>query len=392
MFKFLLATRYLRTRYIALASIISVMLGVATMIVVNSVMAGFREEMYKRLHGILSDVVVESHGLEGIDNAAAITTRVRQVVGDELAGLTTTVQVPGVLSFQIGEEWITRQINLIGIDDATYAGVSDFSQFLLHPSNREQLSFGLQEDGYDERLQGNAGWGWRRLRVRSQRIYEQEMKRLQQRMSAQSGGAPTGGAPIAEPDPNVALVRHDVADKHPFDQLVPGHSSSSCPHCGGSLAESTSPLAQMTDPTIDQAQEEGHTFDEMTEQHPGIVLGIAISSQKRRDADGNVLEYFLCRPGDDVQITFPSAGTPPTAVHSTFTVVDFYESKMSEYDSTIAFCPLSELQELRGMIDRERGEAAVDLNSTEATGRIESRRSSRPFARRVPRRDVPLSH
>ena len=41
MYKLLLCWRYLRTRYIALASIISVTLGVATMIVVNSVMDGF---------------------------------------------------------------------------------------------------------------------------------------------------------------------------------------------------------------------------------------------------------------------------------------------------------------------------------------------------------------
>ena len=40
MYKLLLCWRYLRTRYIALASIVSVTLGVATMIVVNSVMAG----------------------------------------------------------------------------------------------------------------------------------------------------------------------------------------------------------------------------------------------------------------------------------------------------------------------------------------------------------------
>ena len=60
MYKFLLCWRYLRTRYIALASIISVMLGVATMIVVNSVMSGFTTEMQNRIHGILSDVVFES--------------------------------------------------------------------------------------------------------------------------------------------------------------------------------------------------------------------------------------------------------------------------------------------------------------------------------------------
>ena len=34
-----------------------------------------------------------------------------------------------------------------------------------------------------------------------------------------------------------------------------------------------------------------------------------------------------------------------------FTVVDFYESKMSEYDSSFAFMPMRKLQELRGMID-----------------------------------------
>ena len=47
MYKYLLCWRYLRTRYIALASIISVMLGVATMIVVNSVMAGFSTTMQR---------------------------------------------------------------------------------------------------------------------------------------------------------------------------------------------------------------------------------------------------------------------------------------------------------------------------------------------------------
>ena len=43
-----------------MASIISVMLGVATMIVVNSVMEGFTGEMQNRIHGILGDLVVKS--------------------------------------------------------------------------------------------------------------------------------------------------------------------------------------------------------------------------------------------------------------------------------------------------------------------------------------------
>ncbi len=58
MYRWLLCFRYLRTRYIALASIISVTLGVATLIVVNSVMAGFSVEMHERLHGLASDILI----------------------------------------------------------------------------------------------------------------------------------------------------------------------------------------------------------------------------------------------------------------------------------------------------------------------------------------------
>jgi lipoprotein-releasing system permease protein len=70
MYKLLLSWRYLRTRWIAMASIVSVMLGVATLIVVNSVMAGFTQEMHKRLHGILSDLVFRSVGMDGMADAA----------------------------------------------------------------------------------------------------------------------------------------------------------------------------------------------------------------------------------------------------------------------------------------------------------------------------------
>ena len=70
-------------------------------------------------------------------------------------------------------------------------------------------------------------------------------------------------------------------------------------------------------------------------------------------SDGEVRDYFFCRPGDDVKITIPTAGSPPRGVDDVVTVVDLYESKMSEYDSTLAFMPLEALQDLRGMIDAE---------------------------------------
>ena len=61
-----------------------------------------------------------------------------------------------------------------------------------------------------------------------------------------------------------------------------------------------------------------------------------------------------------MKLTFPTTARPPTAVNDDFTIVDFYESKMSEYDSTFVFVPIGKLQELRGMVDPTTGVANVN--------------------------------
>ena len=97
--------------------------------------------------------------------------------------------------------------------------------------------------------------------------------------------------------------------------------------------------------------DEGEEFDKSKEQYTGAILGIALGCIKQRDPEGKVKDYYLCRPGDDVTVTFASAGQKPRALNQQFTVVDFYESKMSEYDSGFVFVPLKALQEARGMTD-----------------------------------------
>ncbi len=86
-------------------------------------------------------------------------------------------------------------------------------------------------------------------------------------------------------------------------------------------------------------------FDPAKEQHAGVVLGIALASV--RDHEGN--DRFLLIPGDDVRITVPTAGDHVKAQDWRFTVVDFYESKMSEYDSSFVFVPIKQLQAMRGI-------------------------------------------
>jgi ABC-type lipoprotein release transport system permease subunit len=92
-------------------------------------------------------------------------------------------------------------------------------------------------------------------------------------------------------------------------------------------------------------------FDAAKQTCPGrVMMGIAIASY--RDHGG--VDRFFVQPGDDVQITFPRAGVPgiaPDKQSESVTIVDFYESKMSEYDSTFVFVPIAHLQESLGIID-----------------------------------------
>ena len=149
LYKLLLCLRYLRTRWIALVSIVSVTLGVATMIVVNAVMAGFTHEMQDRIHGILGDLVVDVRSLDGASDASAHMDRIDRVAGHLIEGMSPTAQVPAMLGYTVGDQYISRQVNLIGVDPDTYGQVSDFRQYLQHPENRKELSFGLREIGYD---------------------------------------------------------------------------------------------------------------------------------------------------------------------------------------------------------------------------------------------------
>lgn len=131
MYKTLLCWRYLRTRYIALASIVSVMLGVATMIVVNAVMAGFSDKMRDRLHGILADVIVESRSLDGFHRPEEVMARLREVAGDQIEAMAPTVELYALMTIFVGDQPITRQVQLIGVRPEERSKTGDFAEFLV---------------------------------------------------------------------------------------------------------------------------------------------------------------------------------------------------------------------------------------------------------------------
>ena len=322
MYRWLLCFRYLRTRYIALASIISVTLGVATLIVVNSVMAGFAAEMHERLHGLASDILIECHLAEGMRDPQWHLDEIMKVCGDQVEGYSASVHVPAMLGIEFNGQLITRHVNFVGLDPKTYDRVSHFGRYLLHPENRQHVSFQLRNDGYaPQREQFPAsGWNYRRARV----AYETALERERELMES------------LEPSTTVAG--------------------------NGSTNDADRPMFQIEAPTELMTEPGGETaveFDPSREQYPGIILGISTCSSRFRDAENQVRDHYYCRPGDDVRMMFPNASDNAKVINQKFTVVDMYESGMSEYDSTFAFCRLDKMQEFRGMIDPESGMRSV---------------------------------
>ena len=59
--------------------------------------------------------------------------QIRKIAGDQIEGMTPTVVVPAMLSFHYGGNWITQQVQLIGIDEA-YAGQRERLQHVLAAS------------------------------------------------------------------------------------------------------------------------------------------------------------------------------------------------------------------------------------------------------------------
>ena len=340
MYKLLLCWRYLRTRYIAIASIISVMLGVAAMIIVNSVMAGFSRDMQGRIKGIICDVVLESRSLEGMPDPDRHMEEIRKIAGDQIEDMTPICFVPALLSYRWHGTTVTSQINVIGIDEKSQSRVSDFAKYLQHPENRRQFSFDLRPDGYDvydhlaegatrpREAMRKAGWEHRR-EVAKELEYQEKLLREGQGPPLPPGeGRGEGDQRNGAASPMQSALNPSPSPPppvNPFDRRPQ---------------------------TPDQVKQ----FDMAKEQCTGVVLGIAQASFRTKDGE----EHFRVLPGDDIQLSFPTAGAPPKIASDKFTVVDFYESKMLEYDQTFVFMPIQELQRQRGMNDPATGVGYVN--------------------------------
>ncbi len=150
-----LCGKYMTTRYTALASVASILLGVATLIVVNSVMTGFHVKMQERLHGILSDIVVEARApMTGFPSPELIMDRIKaSSIGDRIAGMTPAIETLAILTYKPKgyANALTRPVQIVGIDPKGRCEVGDFASHLVNKENQAQPSFELRADALEWR-------------------------------------------------------------------------------------------------------------------------------------------------------------------------------------------------------------------------------------------------
>ncbi|MGZ0171980.1 MAG: ABC transporter permease [Planctomycetales bacterium] len=406
MYRLLLCTRYLRTRFIALASIISVMLGVATMIVVNSVMSGFSYEMRTRINGILADVVIETNSLNGEADAQQLMQRARAVTGDRIEAISATVEVFGLLHFRRGGQWIPRPVTLVGIDPDAESKVTPLQGHL--DSFRDMVEDDvvtrrrLRPEGAtpnweltSDALAYRTAWKERQrlfFQPAADEVdpYEEELAEpLMPDEPVFDPGDPRGAPnfeettsepqqlgtlataeaiPVTAQRPAVGPVTAANADfewvgQDENSQEIIQTSATEDAEVAGTGRGADDPFRNLMvpDELIEgDAGSNDPTSDVDAPLHGRIYIGAGLIEIMREDPrTGGVQLERMVHPGDDVKISTVSAGSPPEPRHFFATVVDVYKSGMSEYDANLVFCNLEYLQEMRGMIDPQSGKGAV---------------------------------
>lgn len=294
MYKWLLCWRYLRTRYLAVISVVSVMLGVATLIVVNSVMSGFSSKLRDRLHGLLCDVVIESPSFAGFpEKPDEMIRRIKESpAGQYVEAVSPTVEVMALLQYRVGAtgDLATRPVRLIGVDPKSRAALGGFSEFLVGQKDAAVPTFELTAE-----MQRRIDFGRRRAR---------------------------------------SFAALDQVEPPPAQPLRPGQ------------------IPPPEVPRFDEMPPDVRAVVEDDDKDRGAIVGHAIAfvrnPQAAADAPDAEKEITILPAGTEIDITTVGAAAE-RPVRMSFHVRDFFKSGMSEYDSNIVFVPLDFLQRRRVM-------------------------------------------
>jgi lipoprotein-releasing system permease protein len=328
MYKLLLALRYLRTRFIALASVISVMLGVATMIVVNSVMTGFSVQMKDRIRGIRSDVCVQTMSTDGVEDPVGLMHEIKDSAGQYIDSMTPSVEVYGMMSFKWLGRDCPRPVTIVGIEPESREMVTPMRRFL---ANRRPTALENGES-VPPAIAPETPLNWE-LTADAQKIRKSwlEFARLRQQYESRME---------APPAPSETIVQASGTGDQPAASATEG---------------GTNPFDFGPSNTSDQispfpAVENNAPSDPYAPQNARVFVAEGLVSYHHPNKETGKLDVkMMVSPGMDVNLTTYKSGTPQPG-SMTATIVDVFKCGMSEYDSSLVFCNLEEVQRVRGML------------------------------------------
>jgi lipoprotein-releasing system permease protein len=353
MYKLLLCVRYLRTKYIALACIISVMLGVATMIVVNSVMAGFTTEMRDRLHNFIADIVIESRSMSGVENAKAQMDIVKGAAGQYIEAMTPTIEIPGMISFRdpyTGESY-TSAVQIQGIDPDGKSSVGPLRDYLdsFNPIIEDGVvireAMRSHETPVTWELTPEAA-EYRKAVLEQRSLYQPEELSIDEMVPASAEATKE----TATPEFDTETAANETPAAEPGADTEP-EMAAETPASEGAAEDAVVKDGIIQDTFLNELPEPPIESTVRTDPFPArIFLGEGlVSFQAQNPETGKLEKVMMVNPGDDVILSTVTAGRPPEPVRINATVVDMFRSGMNEYDTTIVLMNINELQKSRGM-------------------------------------------
>ena len=303
---------------ITLISITGVALGVTALIVVLSVMGGFKKDLKDKILGTKAHAVVEASGDEDLKKAGEIADRVSKVDG-----------VVGAEPFLESEVMVSSPTNLSGvilrgIDPDRVGEVSELKQDIIE-GKLEYLADAAPlldeiERERDERHQGL-------------------LERIEAEKEAYDKEAEDSGSDEASDDADAP-----EADSDAEDAIMP-------PIAGDEEAEADGESAMP--PIFDDGDEQqGDAADDDAQRLPGLLIGPELAKSLQVDL------------GSEVNVVTPEGEMGPTGPlprSRPFRVVGIFKTGMYEYDANYAYTSLADA---RDFLNRE-GVTGVEIKTVD---------------------------
>lgn len=296
MYVLLLWMRYLRTRYLAMVCVVSVMLGVATLIVVNSVMSGFSTKLTEQLKALQSDIIIESvdQVVGSPMTAEEMMARIQaSPAAPHIKAMSPAVELFALMKFQVRGTNVTQRVRLVGVDAKRHAELGGWSECLMEKERQAHPSFDVG--------------------VEAMRRYD-------------AMHPPQGPDPAFPPPMPPKLKPEDQLQLNP---IGPDRQASN-------KLKDVKELPPISPPPF------------VTRKPRGIIVGHAIASI--RDPEKGT-DFYLLDRGDSVTLyTVGCQDLEP--VYDDFIVCDYIKTGLSDFDASTVFVPLEHLQHLRTMEGR----------------------------------------